>query len=103
MMRSATDFLPDFINTLTNLATSWLPNFGSGRISRFCISLRRGIKYSPYAFALSRFWTLCTVFGTALLAVFHALRIQAAAHHVVTHTRQILYPAAADQHYRVLL
>jgi len=28
------------------LATSWLPYFGSGRISRFGISLRRGIVLS---------------------------------------------------------
>src|SRR5215217_3134401 len=43
MMFSATDFLPDSIRTLTNLATSVLPNFGSGRISRLGTSRRRGM------------------------------------------------------------
>ena len=42
-MRSATDFLPWLISTLTNFATSLLAYFGSGRISRLGISLRRGI------------------------------------------------------------
>src|SRR4249919_2936642 len=45
-MRSATDFLPAVISTLTNFATSLLPYFGSGRISRLGISLRRGIASS---------------------------------------------------------
>src|SRR5438128_3174046 len=42
-MLSATDFLPSAISTLTNFATSLLEYFGSGRISRLGISLRRGI------------------------------------------------------------
>src|ERR1700682_4857439 len=45
-MRSATDFFPWLISTLTNFATSPLEYFGSGRISRLGISLRRGINYS---------------------------------------------------------
>src|SRR5690606_28345392 len=52
MMFSATDFLPDSISTLTNLATSTLPNFGSGRISRFGTSRRRGISI-PFCLQLS--------------------------------------------------
>src|SRR5262245_19553027 len=44
-MRSATAFLPRVISTLTNLDTSTLLNLGSGRISRFEISLRRGISF----------------------------------------------------------
>src|SRR5690349_2402552 len=48
MMFSATDFLPDSIRTLTNLATSVLPNFGSGRISRLGTSRRRGISIPSY-------------------------------------------------------
>src|SRR5450830_36994 len=51
MMFSATDFLPDNIRTLTNLATSWLPNFGSGRISRLGTSRRRGISI-PFSLQL---------------------------------------------------
>src|SRR5438046_10394414 len=42
-MRSATDFLPRDISTLMNFATSVFTYFGSGRISRFGISLRRGM------------------------------------------------------------
>src|SRR6476661_2110640 len=53
MMFSATDFLPDSIRTLTNLATSTLPNLGSGRISRFGTSRRRGIGI-PFDLQLSR-------------------------------------------------
>src|SRR3569832_1836224 len=52
MMFSATDFLPDNIKTLTNLATSTLPNFGSGRISRVGTSRRRGISI-PFNLQLS--------------------------------------------------
>src|SRR3569833_3415051 len=52
MMFSATDFLPDNIKTLTNLATSTLPNFGSGRISRLGTSRRRGISI-PFNLQLS--------------------------------------------------
>src|SRR5205085_8842051 len=96
MMRSATDFLPRVISTLTNLARSTLLNFGSGRISLFGTSLRRGM-------SLSRFGRLGAVFGAALLAVLHALRIERAAHDVVAHAGQVLHAAAADQHHRVLL
>src|SRR6185312_3004358 len=52
MMFSATDFLPDNIRTLTNLATSTLPNLGSGRISRLGTSRRRGISI-PFTLQLS--------------------------------------------------
>src|SRR5882672_9993009 len=51
MMFSATDFLPDSIKTLTNLATSVLPYFGSGRISRLGTSRRRGISI-PFSLQL---------------------------------------------------
>src|SRR6478735_1458657 len=52
MMLSAMDFLPDSIKTLTNLATSTLPNFGSGRMSRLGTSRRRGIAI-PFDLQLS--------------------------------------------------
>src|SRR3569623_126207 len=52
MMFSATDFLPESIKTLTNLATSTLPYFGSGRISRLGTSRRRGISI-PFNLQLS--------------------------------------------------
>src|SRR5687767_9212457 len=99
MMRSATDFLPRVISTLTNLATSTLLNFGSGRISRLGTSLRRGIALQ----SLSRLRRLGAVFGATLLAVLHALRVERAAHDVVAHPGQVLHAPAADQHHRVLL
>src|SRR3954465_14879953 len=109
-MRSATDFLPRVIRTFTNFATSELPYLGSGRISRLGTSLRRGIYGSlselcleRLAEALRRFRLLRAVLGAALLAVLHALRVEAAAHDVIAHARQVLDAAAADQHDRVLL
>src|SRR5437899_10967855 len=98
MIRSATDFLPRLISTLTNLATSELPNFGSGRTSRLGTSLRRGIVISLCGLGLLR-----AVLGAGLLAVLHTGGVEAAAHHVVAHARQVLHPAAADQNHRVLL
>src|SRR5450830_398509 len=142
MMFSATDFLPDNINTLTNLATSTLPNFGSGRMSRLGTSRRRGIsipfslqlsgqnQLSPHsrtaiiathllgpswtdtfhqAYArenkllLGCFGALGTVLRASLLTILDALGIQSTANHVVTHTRQILHTAAANQHDAMLL
>src|SRR3972149_7991362 len=117
MMLSATDFLPPFINTLTNLATSTLKYFGSGRTSRFAISLRRGMVFSVSGCefrvvgcgaanaALTHHSSLIThhssfiipssglrplgaVLGAALLAVLDTRGIQAAAHDVVAHARQ---------------
>src|SRR5215213_9702084 len=99
MKRSATDFFPPVISTLMNLETSWLAYFGSGRTSRFGISLRRGV-ISP---VLRGFSALSAVFRTALFPVFHACSVETAAHHVVAHAGQVLDPAAADQHDRVLL
>src|SRR3989344_7058345 len=100
-MRSATDFLPPVMSTLTNLDTSWLPNFGSGSILRLGTSLRLGMVL--FLNLLSFFRALSTVFRAGLLTIFHASCIQAAAHHVVTHTWQILYTTTTQQHNRVLL
>lgn len=47
--------------------------------------------------------TLCTIFGTRLLAVLDALRIEYAAKHVVTHTGKVAYATATDKHNAVLL
>src|SRR3954464_4819787 len=107
-MRSATDFLPRVMSTLTNLATSALPYLGSGRISRLGTSLRRGIcgslsDWSGAAETLCRFRFLGAVLGAALLAILHALRVEAAAHDVVAHAGEVLDAAAADEHDRVLL
>src|SRR5688572_24978610 len=103
MMRSATDFLPPVISTLMNFDTSWLAYFGSGRISRLGISLRRGISVSVLSVELSGLGPLGTVLRAALFAILHPRGVEAAAHHVVTHPRQVLHAAAADQHDRVLL
>src|SRR5690606_28650222 len=43
------------------------------------------------------------VLGTCLLAILDALEVERAAHDVVAHARQVLDPAAANQHHRVLL
>src|SRR5574340_459990 len=105
-MRSATDFLPAVISTLTNLERSWLPNFGSGRTSRLGTSLRLGISIPQLYLTNSElrfFRTLRTVLGAGLLAILDTSRIQAAAHHVITHTRQVLHTTAADQNHAVLL
>src|SRR6266568_2372851 len=88
------------MRTLTNLATSALPYFGSGRISRLGTSLRRGMGDSPDS---GRLGFLRAVLGSALLAVLDALGIEAAAHDVVAHAGQVFHPASTDQHHRVLL
>src|SRR5260221_307323 len=97
----ATDFLPRVISTLTNFARSTLPNFGSGRISRLGTSLRRGMLF--FLLFLCGFRRLGAVFRAGLLAVLHALRVERAAHDVVTHAGQVLDAPAANQHHRVLL
>src|SRR5690554_5881093 len=42
-MRSAVDFLPLSITWFMNLARTWLPYLGSGRISRFAATRRLGM------------------------------------------------------------
>src|SRR5690606_17881024 len=99
MMRSATDFLPASISTFTNLDTSTLPNLGSGRISRFGTSLRRGILItSQIRLLLSSLGALRAVLGTGLLAILDALGVKRTANDVITHTRQVLNAATTDQH-----
>src|SRR5262245_44018513 len=105
------------MSTLMNLVTSWLAYFGSGRTSRFGISLRLGTFYLNVPFSmlirrsyrghqkllLRRLRPLGAVLGAALLAILHPRGVEAAAHHVIAHTRQIFYAPTADQHHRVLL
>src|SRR5512135_2638848 len=84
MIRSATLFLPRVISTLMNLATSSLLNFGSGRISRFGTSLRRGIGLYPFSKGGSGgLGPLGAVLRARLLAVLDARGVEAAADHVV--------------------
>src|SRR4051812_43420330 len=97
MMLSATDFFPACMSTLTNLATSTLKYFGSGKISRFGISLRRGMydlwlflslrsaALRPIAPHLGGLRPLGAVLRAPLLAILDARRVQAAAHDVVAH------------------
>src|SRR5215831_5191722 len=106
-MRSATDFLPWLISTLTNFATSPLEYLGSGRISRLGISLRRGMSlvfpWMLFVLGLRGLGFLGAVLGAALLAVLDARRVERATHHVVAHAGQILHPSATYEHHRVLL
>src|SRR5437899_12796870 len=96
-MRSATDFLPSCIRQFMNLATTASPNLGSGRTSRLTAARRRDM-------ALLRLLRpLGAVFRAALAPVLDALGIMGAADDVIAHAGQILDPAAADQHDRVLL
>src|SRR5690606_22568901 len=47
--------------------------------------------------------TLGAVLGPRLLPILHALQVERAPHDVVAHPRQVLHPATADKHDRVLL
>src|SRR3954470_22785935 len=97
---------------------------GSGMILRLGTSRRRGIEWLLYDFLLasgleasgwararSGLRALDAVLGSLGVPVrlvgaaraVRARRVQRAAHHVVTHTRQVLHAAAADQHDAVFL
>src|SRR6266568_3729508 len=98
MIFSPVDFLPSFIRLLTNLATTRSWNLGSGRIFRFTTTRRRGIETVPY---LAR--ALGAVLGPTLLTALNADRVERPANDVVTHAREVLHAAPADEHHRVLL
>src|SRR5450759_3108360 len=122
-MRSAADFLPLCMTTFMNLASMSLWNFGSGKMTRIGAWARRDIVTSyglkpgfsrrarpmrarrTYRWGLvaSLLRPLGAVLGTALLSLVNTGAIERAAHRVVTHARQILDAAPADQHHRVLL
>ena len=53
--------------------------------------------------SLSRFRTLCTVFGTSLRTACYAGSIQCTANDVVTYTRKVLYTTATYQYDGVFL
>src|SRR5690606_11488608 len=97
-----------------NLVTTRSPNFGSGLISRLSARWRRDIlfvshlrgpapqtKSAEAGKPLLR--TLGAVFGAALLAVLHALRVKDAADDVITYAGKVLHAAAADHHHGVFL
>src|SRR3972149_781192 len=95
MMCSAVLFLPPNIIMLTNFATSRLPYFGSGRISRRVAPARRILA--------SALRLLRPVLGPALLAPRDARRVERPPDDVVPDAREILHPAAPDQDDGVLL
>src|ERR1700675_2566008 len=79
-----------------NLVTTLSPNLGSGWTSRLTAARRRDMApllLRPFG----------AVFRAALAPVLDALGVVRAADDVIAHPGQILDPAAADQHHRVLL
>src|ERR1700760_778235 len=97
-MPSATDFLPLCITMLMKREIIWLPCFGSGSSSRVGV-----LPFLDISVAHLCLRTLRAVLGTALATLGDAGRIERAAHGVVTHTREILDTAAADEHDAVFL
>src|SRR6266478_4613532 len=96
-MRSATDFLPSCIRQFMNLVTTASPNLGSGWTSRLTAARRRDMA------VLRLLRPLGAVFRAALAPVLDALCVVRAADDVIAHAGQVLDPAAADQHDRMLL
>src|SRR5215831_12119277 len=101
-MPSAVAFLPRSISEFVNFATSLSLNFGSGMILRLGTSRRRGMTDSS---GRSGFRSLHAVLRALAIAVRFvrgararsARGVECAANYVVTHARQILHAAAADE------
>src|SRR4051812_5180413 len=93
-MRWATCFLPSCSTLETSWVTSCDPNTGSTSSGRFGAGPLRGI---------SALLLLRAVTAAGLLAVLHALGVERAADDLVADAGQVLHPAAADEHDRVLL
>src|SRR6476660_9475854 len=93
-MRCATCFLPSWRTLLTSWETSCDPKTGSMSMGRFGAGPLRGI---------SALLLLRAVAAASLLAVLHALGVERATDDLVAHAGQVLHPAAADEHDRVLL
>src|SRR3954471_20266858 len=93
-MRWATCFLPSCSTLETSWVTSCDPNTGSTSSGRFGAGPLRGI---------SALLLLRAVPAASLLAVLHALGVERAADDLVADTGEVLHPAAADEHDRVLL
>jgi len=92
-----------------NFDTSWLLNFGSGRISRLATTLRLGMASSVSSWLLVLWVGDQPAFAASLrtssglLAILHALGVEAAAHDVIAHAGQVLDAAAANEHDGVFL
>src|SRR3954453_10859331 len=93
-MRWATCFLPSWSTLETSWVTSSDPNTGSTSSGRFGAGPLRGI---------SALLLLRAVPAASLLAVLHALSVERAADDLVADTGEVLHPASADEHDRVLL
>src|SRR3954462_11204874 len=93
-MRWATCFLPSCSTLETSWVTSCDPNTGSTSSGRFGAGPLRGI---------SALLLLRAVAAASLLAVLHALGVERAADDLVADTGEVLHPAAAHEHDRVLL
>src|SRR6266702_5472270 len=93
-MRSATERLPSLSTLLTSWVTSGEPYTGSEISGRFGAGPLRG---------MSALLLLRAVPAASLLAVLHALGVQRTADDLVADAGQVLHPATADQHHRVLL
>src|SRR5687768_11357765 len=106
-MPSATDFLPSSMTLFMNFDSTWSPNLGSGRISRFSGRRRRDIDSGSFLFSLVRnlsgaysrglFGALGAVFGAALAAILDPLGVQHAPEDVVADAGKVADAAAADQ------
>src|SRR5262252_8276922 len=93
-MRSARDRLPCVRILLISWVTSGELYTGSAISGRFGAGPLRG---------MSALLLLRPVAAARLLTVADALGVQGTADDLVTHTREVLHPAAADQHDGVLL
>src|SRR5215204_5930642 len=93
-MRWATCFLPSLSTLETSCVTSWDPKTGSTSIGRLGAGPLRGI---------SALLLLRAVTAAGLLAVLHALGVERAADDLVADAGEVLHPAAAHEHDRVLL
>src|SRR6476619_4220942 len=93
-MRWATCFLPSLSTLETSWVTSCDPYTGSTSSGRLGAGPLRGI---------SALLLLGAVAAAGLLTVLHALGVERAADDLVADTGEILHPAAADEHDRVLL
>src|ERR1700682_4455859 len=113
-MPSAVDFLPCHIIELMNFVTRSDPYTGSASVVRFAICPFLGMVLGLSALSFHSPWfhwqlflclllALGAVLRAPLVAPRNAGRIQRSAHHVITHSRQILHTSSADQHNRVLL
>src|SRR5581483_11137091 len=96
-MRSATERLPRSSTLLTIWVTSTEWYTGSGISSRRGAGPLRGIAGAPSAFALR------AVPAASLLAIAHAGGVERAADDLVADTGEVLHPATAHEHDRVLL